>query len=132
MKDIAVWLDQIGLAKHTETFRANAIDFDVLPELSENELKELGLPLGDRKRFLRAVAELAETSAKTSSQDVPVAPTAPSAERRQLTVMFADLVDSTALSQALDAEDLRDVMRGYHDAVTAAVRDAGGFIAKFM
>jgi class 3 adenylate cyclase len=56
----------------------------------------------------------------------------PSAERRQLTVLFADLVGSTALSQALDAEDLRDVLRGYHDAVTAAIRDAGGFVAKFL
>ena len=60
MKDIGAWLDEIGLAKYSERFRASAIDFDVLPELTDNELKELGLPLGDRKRLLRAVAERAD------------------------------------------------------------------------
>jgi class 3 adenylate cyclase len=132
MGDIAAWLEQIGLAKHSETFRVNALDFDVLPELDEKELKELGLPLGDRKRLLRAIAELAVTAAKTSSQNSRAAPIGPTAERRQLTVLFVDLVDSTALSQMLDPEDLRDVMRSYHEAVAGAIRDGGGFVAKFM
>ena len=131
MGDIAAWLEQIGLAKYGETFRANAIDFDVLPELDENELKELGLPLGDRKRLLRAIAELKETAANRS-RDTSAAPIGPSAERRQLTVLFVDLVGSTALSQTLDPEDLREVMRSYNETVARTVRDGGGFVAKFM
>jgi class 3 adenylate cyclase/tetratricopeptide (TPR) repeat protein len=132
MKDIAVWLEEIGLAKHSETFRSHDIDFDVLPALDENELKELGLSLGDRKRLLRAIAELSEAVPETPAQAVPPSTAVPSAERRQLTVLFVDLVDSTALSQQLDAEDLRDVMRGYHEAVARVIRDADGFVAKFM
>ncbi len=125
MRDIAAWLAEIGLAKHGDTFRANAIDFDVLSALEENDLKELGLPLGDRKRLLRAISALG----KSGNEALP---SAASPERRQLTVLFADLVGSTALSQALDPEDLRDVMLGYHEAVAAAIRDGGGFVAKFM
>ena len=131
MKDIGAWLDEIGLAKYSERFRASAIDFDVLPELTDNELKELGLPLGDRKRLLRAVAERADMLSRPHPP-AQLSPPGPSAERRQLTVMFADLVNSTVLSQSMDAEDLRDVMLSYHNAVTGAVRDGGGFVAKFM
>jgi class 3 adenylate cyclase len=120
----------------------------VLPALGQDELKELGVSLGDRQRLLKAIATRSGTAAEIPSTSAPatLAPVAPapaepasqtrvpepSAERRQLTVLFADLVGSTALSQALDAEDLRDVLRGYHDAVTAAIRDAGGFVAKFL
>src|SRR5262249_7487205 len=132
MGDIAAWLEQIGLAKYSETFRANAIDFDVLPELEENELKELGLPLGDRKRLLRAIAELDKTTANRPSRSALATPSGRSAERRQLTVLFVDLVDSTPLSQTLDPEDLRDVMHAYHEAVAGAIRRSGGFVAKFM
>jgi class 3 adenylate cyclase len=117
-------------------FRSNDIDFDVLPALGPDELKELGVSLGDRQRLLKAIAARSGPAAETPAPSAPAAPAPaapapePSAERRQLTVLFADLVGSTALSQALDAEDLRDVLHGYHDAVTAAIRDAGGFIAK--
>src|ERR1700730_11194476 len=142
MADIAGWLGEIGLEKYVEVFRSNDIDFDVLPSLGPNELKELGVSLGDRQRLLKAIAarsgRAAEASAPTAAAlearaaPAPSAPAPePAAERRQLTVLFADLVGSTALSQALDAEDLRDVLHGYHDAVTAAIRDAGGFVAKF-
>src|SRR4029077_19463370 len=141
MTDISGWLDEIGLAKYAEAFRSNDIDFDVLPELGADELKEFGVSLGDRQRLLKAIAARSgpaadPPAAPAAAAPAPPAPAAPapepSAERRQLTVLFADLVGSTALSQALDAEDLRDVLRGYHEAVTAAIRDAGGFIAKFM
>ena len=101
----------------------------LLPELDENELKELGLPLGDRKRLLRAIAELNETAANRS---LKVAPLGPSAERRQLTVLFVDLVGSTALSQVLDPEDLREVIRGYNETVARTIREGGGFVAKFL
>jgi class 3 adenylate cyclase len=131
MGDIVAWLEQIGLAKYGEAFRENAIDFDVLPELDEDELKELGLPLGDRKRLLRAIAELNETAANRS-QVTRTASISPSAERRQLTVLFVDLVGSTALSQRLDPEDLREVIRGYNETVARTIRDGGGFVAKFM
>lgn len=133
MRDITAWLEEIGLARHGETFRTNAIDFDVLSALDENDLKELGLPLGDRKRLLRAIAELGKPSDEAAPREAPPsAASALSPERRQLTVLFVDLVDSTALSQALDPEDLRDVMRGYHEAVATAIRNGGGFVAKFM
>jgi class 3 adenylate cyclase/tetratricopeptide (TPR) repeat protein len=148
MTDIAAWLEEIGLQKYTEAFRSNDIDFDVLPALGPDELKELGVSLGDRQRLLKAIAARSGTPAETSASGVratsatvapaPAAPPQPaplpepSEERRQLTVLFADLVGSTALSQALDAEDLRDVLRGYQNTVTAAIRDAGGFVAKFM
>jgi hypothetical protein len=80
MKDIGAWLDEIGLAKYSESFRASAIDFDVLTELTDHELKELGLPLGDRKRLLRAIAERTEMlvrpepSAPVLSQTGPHSP----------------------------------------------------------
>jgi class 3 adenylate cyclase len=139
MTHITRWLDEIGLAKYAEAFRSNDIDFDVLPALGPDELKEeLGVSLGDRQRLLKAIAARSGPATETPAPSAPAAPAPaapapePSAERRQLTVLFADLVGSTALSQALDAEDLRDVLHGYNDAVTAAIRDAGGFIAKFM
>ena len=118
MTDITGWLDEIGLGKYAEAFRSNDIDFDVLPELGPDELKELGVSLGDRQRLLKAIAARSAPVAETPAAPLPApAPSAPvpepSAERRQLTVLFADLVGSTALSQALDAEDLRDVLHRY-------------------
>ncbi|MCX7366340.1 MAG: AAA family ATPase [Alphaproteobacteria bacterium] len=137
MTKIADWLSTIGLAKHIETFRENDIDFDVLSELSEPELQRLGLSLGDRKRLLRAVADrpaaqIPAAQIQASPSEEKPAQVRPLAERRQLTVLFADLADSTSLSQLLDPEDLRDVMRGYHQAVADVIRDTGGFVAKFM
>ena len=145
MSDIARWLEEIGLGKYAEAFRSNDIDFDVVPALGQDELKELGVSLGDRRRLLKAIAARSGTTAETPApsapaMETPAAPAPvpsapapePSAERRQLTVLFADLVGSTALSQAIDAEDLRDVLHGYHDTVTAAISEAGGFVAKFM
>ncbi len=151
MTGVTAWLKEIGLEKYADAFRSNDIDFDVLSALGPDELKELGVSLGDRPRLLKAIAARSGPAAETPvpsapaaaapAATAPAAPSAtapsapapePSAERRQLTVLFADLVGSTALSQALDAEDLCDVLHGYHDAVTAAIRDAGGFIAKFM
>lgn len=129
MSDIADWLRGLGLAKHVDLFRA--IDFDVLPSLSEEEFKELGLSLGDRKRLLKGIAEFAR-SARTAAEADPRPEHAPVAERRQLTVVFIDLVDPTALSRALDPEDLRDAIQGYHQAVAGAIRETGGFVAKFM
>lgn len=131
MSGIADWLTGLGLAKHVELFHANDIDLDVLPSLSEEEFKELGLSLGDRKRLMKGIAQLAAT-AQAAAEAKPSVEEAPAAERRQLTIVFVDLVDSTVLSRALDPEDLRDAIQGYHHAVAAAIREAGGFVAKFM
>ena len=136
MGDISAWLTERGLAKYVAAFRDNDIDFDVLRSLSDGDLKELGLSLGDRKRLLQAVADLPSAGgAEPESVGGAAAGTGPvvsTADRRQLTVLFADLVDSTALSRLLDPEDLRDLIRHYHRAVADAIRDAGGFVAKFM
>src|ERR1700724_3825987 len=109
--ELRCWLEQIGLAQHAETFAANDIDLDVLPELSDEDLKELGLSLGQRRRLQRALAE------RTSQRVVVVAPETPSrdAERRQLTVLFCDLVGWPELSRQFDPEDLRELIRRYQD-----------------
>src|SRR6266702_1742563 len=108
--DIATWLRSLGLGleQYAQTFRENAIDDTILPALSETHLEKLGLPLGHRLKLLQAIAALRETAAPLPSE--PMAPRramAPVAERRQLTVMFCDLVGSTALASRLDPEDLR-------------------------
>ncbi|MDH3772239.1 MAG: hypothetical protein OET79_14795, partial [Nitrospirota bacterium] len=108
MSDVDNWLEAIGLGEYVAMFAEHKIDREVLPELTEQDLKDLGLPLGHRKKFLRAVAALAE------DPPAPATPTRPAgAERRQLTVMFVDLVGSTALSGKLDPEDMGGVIRAY-------------------
>src|ERR1700692_4796883 len=104
-------LRSLGLSQHEALFRENEIDAEVLPELTDGDLEKIGVPLGHRKRLLKAVATLsaAEAVAKPTSS-VPTQPFTDAAERRQLTVMFCDLVGSTALSATLDPEDLRGVV----------------------
>src|SRR5499427_4427496 len=130
--DVGGWLRSLGLGQYEALFRASEIDADILPELSEVDLEKLGVPLGHRKRLLRAIAGL--TAADTSA--APSASTSlkprDAAERRQLTVMFCDLVGSTPLSARLDPEDLREVIAEYHRAVAAAVAQFDGFVAKYM
>jgi class 3 adenylate cyclase/tetratricopeptide (TPR) repeat protein len=126
--DIGTWLHGLGLAQYEPIFRENAIDTEILPELTETDLEKLGGVLGHRKRMLRAIAAF-ETRAPT--RPAPASP-AEGAERRQLTVMFCDLVGSTALSARLDPEDLREVLGAYHTAVAAEVERLGGFVAKYM
>ena len=119
--DVAAWLSGLGLGQYAATFRDHDIDASLLPTLSSNELRELGVAsLGHRKRLLAAIAAL------------PTGPTAATPERRQLTVMFVDLVGSTALSARLDPEDMRTVLRGYQDTVTGEVARVGGHVAKLM
>ena len=122
MQDLAAWLGTVGLGKYAEVFVDNALAFDVLAQLTEADLKEPGIPLGDRKRLLSAI-ESRDDGASPSEISPAAAPsTSPGdAERRQLTVMFCDLVGATELSQRLDSEDLRDLMRRYQDAVAGAV-----------
>ena len=130
--DIDGWLRGIGLEQYAQTFRDNAIDADVLRDLTDEHLRELGLPLGARLKLLRAVAALSAGEQTPASPEVtPPAPRT-DAERRQVTVMFSDLVGSTALSARMDPEDLREVISAYQKCVAETVRRFGGFVAKYM
>ena len=115
--DVAAWLDGLGLRRYEQVFRASRIGIDVVPDLTDDDLTALGVALGDRKRLLRAIAGLRER---------------PQAERRQLTVMVADMVGSTALSAKFDPEEMREVLRGYLDAVAAGIARFDGHVARFM
>jgi class 3 adenylate cyclase/predicted ATPase len=134
MEQIADWLKKLGMAQYAEAFADNDIDFSVLRHLTDQHLKDLGLSLGHRLKMLQAIHDLGETSAAATAS-VP-APTRPArqddAERRQLTVMFTDLVGSTALSTKLDPEDLRSVIGAYHKCVAETVARFDGFVAKYM
>ena len=138
--DVVVWLRSLGLEEYEAAFRDNKINERVLPNLTQEDLKEIGVgPVGHRRMLLEAIAALhADTGHKAPSADVATASTAPSAppedraERRQVTVMFSDLVGSTALSARMDPEDLREVISGYQKCVAETVQRFGGFVAKYM
>ena len=138
--DIVVWLRSLGLGKYEAAFRENDIDETVLPGLTHETLKELGVAsIGHRLKLLDAIAALpSDASGKTPSADATTTSSAPSAppedraERRQVTVMFSDLVGSTALSARMDPEDLREVISAYQKCVAETVQGFGGFVAKFM
>jgi class 3 adenylate cyclase/predicted ATPase len=132
MPDIGDWLASIRLERYRQTFLENGIDLDVVDDLTDVDLKELGLSLGDRKRFLRAAAALAHQSPPAATPPPSVSPIHSEAERRQLTVMFCDLVGSTALSTRLDPEDLRQSIVAYHSCATQIVGRYDGFVAKYM
>ena len=121
--EIEGWLHGLGLDRYVALFHANDIGLDVLSELTDADLTTLGISLGDRKRLLRAVARLSDPAAS---------PARPAAERRQLTVLFVDLVGSTALSARLDPEELREVMQAYQATVAREIGRFEGHIAKFM
>ena len=127
--DIAAWLRGLGMPQYEAAFRDNAIDAAVLPELTADDLNDLGVNLvGHRRKLLAAIAAL-------GGDPGPIPPTvAPPAvaERRQLTVMFCDLVGSTALSARLDPEDYRDVIAAYHGAVAKIIGEADGFVSRYM
>ena len=130
--DIDGWLRGIGLAQYAEMFRANDIDGEMLGRLTNDDLKDIGVAsFGHRKKLLEAIAELAG-AVPVSPQPGLIEPKAHDAERRQVTVMFSDLVGSTALSAHMDPEDLREVISAYQNCVAATVRRFGGFVAKYM
>src|SRR5271165_2646610 len=133
--DVAVWLRSLGLERYEALFRENDIDAEVLSDLTDGDLEKLGVSLGHRKRLLKAAAALAAGPAPAppaAAAPVPPGGPADAAERRQLTVMFCDLVGSTAISARLDPEDMREVIRAYQDACSGAVARYDGFVAKFM
>src|SRR5437870_406813 len=130
MKGIAEWLESIGLSEYAQRFADNAIDLSVIRDLTEQDLKDLGVLLGHRRRILRAIAELdgvarapTETATEPALRDQP--------ERRHLTVMICDLVGSTALSARLDPEDMGAVIDAYHAACARITRTYDGFLAEF-
>jgi class 3 adenylate cyclase/predicted ATPase len=131
MRQVSDWLAALGLAQYAECFAENDIDFAVLRDLTDQDLEKIGvLSLGHRRKILRAIAELAgvpapqHVSAEAKPHDA--------AERRQVTVMFTDLVGSTALSARMDPEDLRVVIGAYHKCVADTVARFEGFLAKYM
>ena len=127
--DIAAWLQGLGLERYEAAFRDNEIDWGALSKLTQEDLKDLGVVLGGhRRKLLDAIAALDSDVDVAPSQ----APAAPSAERRQLTVMFCDLVGSTELSSRFDPEDYREIIAAYHSAVTRTVTGFDGFVAKYM
>jgi class 3 adenylate cyclase len=131
MREIAEWLKKLGMSEYAQCFAENRIDFAVLRDLTDQDLKDLGVVLGDRRTIPRAISEFDKASLAA-----PAAPTTPAprdaGERRQVTVMFSDLVGSTALSARMDPEDLREVISAYQKCVTETVRGFGGFVAKYM
>ncbi len=143
--DVAQWLRSLGLAQYERAFRDNAVDVDTLPRLTSEDLKELGVTaVGHRRKLLDAIARLNDTSGLAAKdrlgrveRGVERSPSRPApvhsgAERRQLTVMFCDLVGSTALASALDPEEYRAILSAYHSACTATIARFNGFVAKYM
>ncbi|MDH2386706.1 adenylate/guanylate cyclase domain-containing protein [Bradyrhizobium sp. CER78] len=135
MQRITDWLEKLGMSEYAERFAENKIDISVLPDLTDQHLKDLGIALGDRLKILRAIRNLDNASVAATAPSTPVA-TPPTwqddAERRQVTVMFSDLVGSTALSARMDPEDLRDVISTYQKCVAETVARFDGFVAKYM
>ncbi len=130
---IETWLTDLGLSQYAGLFEENGIDFDVLGELTADHLKEIGITtLGHRLKLAKAIASLAEGSPQDAPQPSDALASVAQAERRHLTIMFCDLVGSTALSARLDPEDYRDVMTGYQQTVTQVVTGAGGHVAKYL
>jgi class 3 adenylate cyclase/tetratricopeptide (TPR) repeat protein len=136
MAKVNEWLEEIGLGRYAESFAEHQIDFDVLADLTETDLAQLGIPLGDRKRLMRAIAKLAvagtPSAAPEPSKPVQPSPAGREAERRQLTVMFCDMVGSTALSARMDPEDLHEVIRRYQQTCAEVIGRFDGHIGHYV
>src|ERR1700730_9956868 len=132
--DLGGWLRNLGLEQYEAVFRENGIDDTVLHDLTENHLREIGIPLGARLKLLKAIAALGVGAEATSpsAEVTPLGPPIDSAERRQVTVVFSDLVGSTALSACMDPEDLREVIAAYHKCAAEIVRRFGGFVSQYL
>jgi class 3 adenylate cyclase/tetratricopeptide (TPR) repeat protein len=133
MRQIADWLESLGMSEYAQRFAENGIDVSVLRYLTDQDLEKIGVLLGHRRKMLAAITEM---TGSASAAPAPAPPTEPkpqdTAERRQVTVMFSDLVGSTALSARMDPEDLREVISGYQKCVAETVQRFGGFVAKYM
>jgi class 3 adenylate cyclase len=130
MQQIADWLEQLGMSEYAQRFAENGIGFAALRHLTDQDLKDIGVLLGHRRIMLAAIQEL-ESPAAAQPATVELKPQ-DTAERRQVTVMFSDLVGSTALSARMDPEDLREIISAYQKCVAETVGRFGGFVAKYM
>ena len=129
--EIETWLRSLGLERYEPAFRENEIDWEALPKLTAEDLRDLGVVLGNhRRRLLDAIAALCSAEARSVPAPPPVG--SGEAERRQLTVMFCDLVGSTPLATRYDPEDLREIVGAYHRCVAETVARFAGFVAKYM
>ena len=138
MQQIADWLKTLGMSEYAERFAESDIDVEVLSELTDKDFDRLGVSIGHRRKMIRAIREFgaspiaAVTEHPASAATAPQAPPRGTAERRQVTVTFSDLVGSTALSARMDPEDLREVISAYQKCVADTVQRFGGFVAKYM
>ena len=133
MQSIAEWLEELGLGGYAQRFAANGIDFFVLGHLSDQDLKDLGVLLGHRRKLQAAIAGLPGAApAPPRTAAAPTTKPDEAAERRQLTVMFCDMVGSTALAARLDPEDMGDLIRGFRAAVKNSIARYNGYVAKWM
>jgi class 3 adenylate cyclase len=138
VQNIADWLEKLGMSEYAQRFADNAIDVSVLSDLTDQDLEKIGVLLGHRRKILKAIAALnsgpvAQSDASVAASPTPAPPNDAAGaigERRYLTVMFRDLVGSTAISSQLDAEEWRDLVGAYFDAASSAVREMGGHVAK--
>ena len=132
MEQIANWLEKLGMSEYAQRFADNGINFAALRHLTDQDLKDIGVLLGHRRIMLAAIAKL-DGAAALAPEPAPPEPKAQdAAERRQVTVMFSDLVGSTALSTRMDPEDLREVISAYQKCVARTVLRFGGYVAKYM
>tara|TARA_B100000315_G_scaffold229123_1_gene238483 strand:- start:66 stop:614 length:549 start_codon:yes stop_codon:yes gene_type:complete len=138
MPDIRQWLEQLGVGQDAQAFKENDIDTEVLPDLTDPDLEKVGIGLGHRKKLLKAIATLSNVGSADapvstfSPETIPTRSAAPEAERRQLTVMFCDLVGSTELSEKLDPEELRGVMRAYRKACSDVIGRYVGHVVQYL
>lgn len=131
MKNIDEWLTSIGLQAYAERFRANGIDLTVASDLTEQDLNDIGLPVGHRRKLLKAIGELKQAQSQKHQADA-LGISHENAERRQLTVMFCDMVGSTAISAHLDPEDMRQIIMAYQARVSEIVKRYQGTVARYM
>jgi class 3 adenylate cyclase len=133
VREIAEWLDKLGMSEYAQRFAENGISVAALPHLTDHDLKDIGVLLGHRRVMLAAISKLAGAAPATPEPTALAEPKPQdTAERRQVTVMFSDLVGSTALAGRMDPEDLREIISAYQKCVAATVQRFGGFVAKYM
>jgi class 3 adenylate cyclase len=132
MQQIAEWLEKLGMSEYADRFAENKIDVSVLRHLTDQDLKDIGVALGHRRKMLAAISEVAAATATEPKVFEPEPKPQETAERRQVTVMFSDLVGSTALAGRMDPEDLREVISAYQNCVAGTVKRFGGHVAKYM
>src|SRR5580692_6218878 len=133
MQQVADWLEKLGLSEYAARFAENGIDVSVLRYLTDQDLKDIGVLLGHRRKMLAAISELSGAIPGTTEAAAEAQPKIQdSAEWRQVTVMFSDLVGSTALSAHMEPEDLREIIAAYHKCVAEIVRRFDGFVAQYL